>query len=36
MRDSGMVIGEIGNARACVVRFSHACVQRFKSASLVS
>lgn len=30
MRDSSVVIGEIGTARAYAVCFSHLCVQRFE------
>lgn len=35
MRDSSVVIGEIGTARACAVCFSHVCVQRFEIARSV-
>lgn len=35
MRDSGVVIGNIGTPQACMVCFSYVCVQRFKIARLV-
>lgn len=35
MRDSGVVIGEIGTPQACVVCSSSVCVQRFEIARLV-
>ena len=35
MRDSSVVIGEIGTPRACAVFFSHVCVRRCKIAHLV-
>lgn len=35
MRDSGVVIGEIGTPQAYVVCFSHVFVQRFEIALLV-
>lgn len=35
MRDRGVVIGKIGTPQACVVCFSHVCVQRFEIARLV-